>query len=164
VSVKRYWRAHFLALELMVCVVAAAAFAFWVFRTESGYSTVNAVLNQNRAAVYGALSALFGSLLGFVIAGVAIALPFVSDPKLALLRDSKQHVTLWKLFFAATRALAFATLVCLLALILERDNSPHMFLVTAVVFVSLWAAARLFRVVEVLEGMVWLMVNPKHGE
>jgi hypothetical protein len=117
-------------------------------------------LQHSHATVYGALLSLFGSLLGFVIAAIAIALPFASDKRLVIIRESAQNITLWKLFFSGTRALAFATLVALIALIFDRDEKPRPFLIPIVFYAVALASVRLFRVVWALEWIVEILVKP----
>jgi uncharacterized membrane protein YqjE len=110
--------------------------------------------------VYGAFASIFGSLLGFVIAAVAIALPFASDTRLAVVRLSNQNKTLWELFLAGTRALAGATLLSMIALVLDRDDNPHRWILIAVAFFTILACIRVARVVWALQHLVGLMIRP----
>jgi hypothetical protein len=155
----RWWQAHFLAAELGVAVLVAAAFAAWSARP-GGAALVDATLQGNRAAVYGALASIFGSLLGFTLAAAAIVLGYAASDRLAVVRDSRQYPTLWRVFIAAMRALALATAVALAGLILDRDAAPRPAILDVCVGASALAALRLARCLWVFERVIALVTAP----
>lgn len=103
--------------------VLTAAFAFWLYQSD-GLGTVRDVLQGNRAPVYGTLASIFGSLLGFVIAAIAIVLGYADSGRLTFLRESRTLTDLWRVFSSNIWWLAAATLVSLLALMFDRETSP----------------------------------------
>ncbi|HEY7974694.1 MAG TPA: hypothetical protein VID72_05075, partial [Ktedonobacterales bacterium] len=122
-AVSRWWKIHFLEAELGLALLLAAGFALWDLGL-GGERAVNALLAGNRAAIYGTLASICGSLLGFTIAAISIILGYASSERLAIVRDSKHYATLWRVFVAAMRGLALATLVALAGLIVDRDAAP----------------------------------------
>lgn len=155
---RKWWRANFLHAELGLAVVCGLAFVIWA-QVCGGGTVIEETLKGNRGAVYGALSSIFGSLLGFAITAVSIVLGFSTTDRLAVVRESKHYPTLWKVFTATIRTLGLATVVALLGLILDRDNSPTKAVLYLTVFASLLGALRLGRCVWVLENVITLVTG-----
>jgi hypothetical protein len=159
-KLRTLWGQHFLLLELIVSVFAGALFVWWFIR-HGGQDLVDSTLDGNRAAVYGALAGIFGSLLGFVITAASIVLGLSGSERLAIIRESDHYETLWKVFMSATRALAIATVASLTALVIDRDKRPcRVVLFVEVLFVIL-AVFRLARCVWALENVINLVAKPK---
>lgn len=155
----QWWRSHFLAVELGVAVVVAAAFLGWAERL-GGAVAIDVVLAGNRGAVYGTVASIFGSLLGFTITAASIVLGFSSSPRLRIIRESEHYSTLWKVFGATIRALGLATIVLLAGLIVDRESTPKHWVLYAAVFVFLLSCLRIARAVWVLENIIGLMTHP----
>lgn len=154
-----WWRAHFLGAELGAALVIGALFTLWVFAL-GGARALDAVLLGNRAPVYGALASLWGSLLGFIIAAVAIALGFASSDRLAIVRGSKHYASLWRIFVSAMRSLSLATVVALAGLIADRDAAPLPALLCLCVTTTALAALRVARTIWVFERIIALVTLP----
>jgi hypothetical protein len=114
--------------------------------------------------VYGALASIFGSLLGFVIAAVSIAVGFSGSERLDVVRKSKHYPELWNAFNHAIRSLGLATFVALMALILDRDSKPHCWMAYATAVTALLAALLLGRSVWVLEQLVLIVARPNKSD
>ena len=155
-----FWGRHFLLLELIVSVLAGALFVWWFVR-HGGQNVVDPTLDGNRAAVYGALAGIFGSLLGFVITAASIVLGLSGSERLAIIRESDHYDTLWKVFMSATRALAVATVASLAALVIDRDKRPCRVVLFIEVFFVILAVFRLTRCVWALENVIKLVAKPK---
>lgn len=153
------WRVHFLRVEFVISIVAAIAFAIWVTQL-GGKQTIDVIIKGNRAAIYGALASVFGSLLGFAITAESIVLTVSGNEHLEIVRKSKHYVTLWKVFVSAIRALALATTLVLVALIFDRDATPSWYCLTLAAFGTILAAIRLVRCIWVLELIVDLISKP----
>jgi hypothetical protein len=153
-----WWRAHFLLAEFIVALLVAMAFAVWS-ASPDGARLVAQTLAGNRAAVYGALTSLFGALLGFTIAAMAIVLGYASDNRLRIVRESRHYPTLWRVFIAATRALALATGAALLGLVLDRDRAPRALILDLVVGATMLAVLRLARCLWVFERIIGLITK-----
>jgi hypothetical protein len=151
-----WWRAHFLTVELGLAILLGAAVYVWGVRFE-GSSTLHTILSGNRGAIYGALASVFGSLLGFAITAVSVVIGFASHDRLAIIRQSRHYPTLWRVFFAAIRALGLATLLALAGLVLDRDNYPRDWVLYLTTFASLLAVLRVARCAWILENVIDLV-------
>lgn len=147
------WRNNFRRIDFLLSVLIGVEFTVWVIWA-GGASVVQEFLGGNRAAIYGTLSTLFGSLLGFIIVAVSIVLGLVDNPRLRLLRDAGQVDTLWEVFEANIRALALATLVSLVALVVDRGPTPNLYLLGFLAFAFSLAFLRVSRSVWVLEEVM----------
>lgn len=155
-----WWRTHFLWAEFGLSVLVGLVFCGWA-TGYGGVDTLQTVLAGNRGAIYGALASVFGSLLGFAITAVSIVIGFASHDRLALIRQSPHYPTIWKVFFAAIRALGFATLVAMTSLILDRDNAPRYVLLFVMFFATALATLRVARCAWVLENVIELVAVPE---
>jgi hypothetical protein len=157
-----WWSVHFLFAELLVALGVMLAFGVWQ-ATPGGGRVVAETLEGNRGAVYGALTSLFGALLGFILAAMAIVLGYASDNRLRLVRESRHYPALWRIFIAATRALALATGAALLALVVDRDNAPSPLILDLLAGATALATLRLARCLWVFERIIGLLTEPPAG-
>ena len=155
----RFWKRRFLLVEGALAVVLTIGFAVWYWGFD-GAAPTSALLGGNRAALYGTTASISGSLLGFVITATSIVLGFSASDRLAVVRESQQYPMLWKTFSASIRALAAATIVALLCLLLDRDSAPHPWLIVALVFSVLLSVLRLARTIWALEHIIALVTRP----
>jgi hypothetical protein len=158
--VRQFYGRHFLWIELGLAVVLAALASIWIEKW-GAMKTVDDTLNGNRAAIYTALASIFGSLLGFVITAASIIIGFSSSDRLAVVRQSRHYPMLWRVFVSSIRALALATLVSLVALVLDRDQAVHHLVLYFVIYATLLAVLRLARCVWVLENIIALISRPE---
>ena len=154
-----------LGLETAICVAIAAAFLAWVLL--GGRATVDHGLDTVRGPLYGALAAVAGALLGFVIATVSILVGLVSveSERMAFLRSSAAYPQIWTTFTSAIRWLAAATGLSLVALLLDHEtavlSTPWIDALRALVLlVALAATMRLGSAMWVLERLVSLVNAP----
>jgi len=157
-KIKEFWEAHFLPLEFFVSILTMAGFIIWG-EFYSGRWVMDSLLEGNRSAVYGALSAIFGALLGFVITAVSIVLGYVASDKLTLVRESPHYEDLWRVYKAAMRSLAVATIAGLLGLIFDREARPMPFLFYLNILTTMLAFFRLGRSIWVLENIISLVTQ-----
>lgn len=150
-AINRMWARHFLVIEGLLALLIPASFAFWVEWTRS-YGVIANVLSSNRGAVYGTLASVFGALLGFVITTLSIVAGF--SGRLVPMRASRYYDQLWSIFMSATWALGVASVVAVGALLLDRESHQLRWVVYVVMWWSLFAMARVFRSVWVLEKVV----------
>jgi hypothetical protein len=130
------------------------------FRCYGGAASIESVLEGNRSALYGTAASIFGSLLGFAITATSIVLGFSSSDRLAVLRGSAHYPTLWRIFSATIRALAFATVIALVCLIWDRDSEPASWLTIFLFFGVLLAVFRIGRTIWALEQIIALVTTP----
>ncbi len=157
--IKDFWEKNFLQLELLVPVLITAGFITWG-EFYSGREVMDALLEGNRSAVYGALAAIFGALLGFVITAVSIVLGYAASDELTLVRSSSHYVDLWKVYKAAMRSLAIATIAGLVGLIFDSEARPTPILFYINILTTTLAFLRLGRSIWVLENIINLVTLP----
>lgn len=155
----RFWRRRFLLVEGIIALVVAIGFAVWYWAFD-GATPTNALLGGNRAALYGTTASISGSLLGFVITATSIVLGFSTSDRLAVVRKSRQYPMLWRTFSATIRALAAATVVALLCLLLDRDGASVPWLTVLLVFSVVLSMLRLARTIWALEHIIVLVTKP----
>lgn len=154
----RFWGRRFLLYEGVLAVLLTIAFCIWYWPLD-GAAAAKVALNGNRAALYGTTASICGSLLGFAITATSIVIGFSASDRLAVVRESAQYPMLWKTFSATIRALALATVVALLCLLLDRDTAPFPVLVVPIVFVVLLSLFRLARTIWALEHIIALVTK-----
>lgn len=158
-ALSHWWRTHFLLAELGVAVVVTALFAVWGARF-GGQALIDATLEGNRAAVYGAVASICGSLLGFTIASASIVLGYAASDRLALVRDTRHYLTLWRVFIAAMRALGAGTIVALVGLVLDRDGAPAPPILYVCAGTTVLSVLRVVRCLWVFERVIALVTAP----
>jgi hypothetical protein len=119
-----------------------------------GAAIVDASLHDRRATFYATLASITGSLLGFVITSISVVATAIQSDRFAPVRDSRHYPKLWQALFGSVRALAAATVVALLAVLIDQDKTPQHWYVDAVVLTLLWACARLGRSTMILRAVV----------
>lgn len=154
--IEMWRRRHFLWSDLAVCAGLCAVGGWWL--SKSGWASVNSAMLGNRAAVYGALASISGSLLGFVITSVSIVLGF--HERLGVLAASKAYSQLWDIYRSATRWLSTATLFALAALVFDRDTMPFRPVFVACAVSSLVAAMRIARCIWALHLVTDIVTAP----
>ena len=154
-----WWAQNFLWAEFVLAVLVTIAFAIWTYRF-GGQSIIADIIQGNRAAVYGALASIFGSLLGFAITAESIVLGLSGSGRLEAIRESTQYTTLWRVFISAIRALGLATALSLVGLVLDREIRPMWPCLMINVFGTILAFLRLLRCIWVLENVVALVSAP----
>ena len=154
-----FWKKRFLFAELVLAILLALTFAIW-YDAFNGATATSALLEGNRAALYGTTASILGSLLGFVITATSIVLGFSTSDRLAIVRESAEYPTLWKTFSATIRALAFGTIIALSCLLFDRDSAPTHWLTILLVFAVLLSLLRISRAIWVLEHIIELVTKP----
>lgn len=150
---------HFLGFSIGLTMLGGVLLVVWSEKY-GGKNVLGDLLKDNRSSLYGALADIFGSLLGFIIAAVSIAVGFSGSERLDVVRKSKHYPELWNAFNHAIRALGLATLIALAALLLDRDAKPFYLLSYATALATLLATLLLGRSIWVLEQLVIIVAKP----
>lgn len=140
-------------MELAVAIILTVAFGIWT-QLAHGQSVVDHLVSGQRSVVYGTLATLDGALLGFIIATTAIVLGFAPSERFELLRNSAHYQTLWRTFTSTIRALGLATVVALVALLVDRDDQPNSLLMVLCAGTMVLVVLRVARSVWALEGTI----------
>ena len=159
-KLRKIWEANFLNFELMFSGVCSLLFAVWSELINKDL-LINRVLIDIREPLYSALVALFGSMLGFSIAAVAIVLGYANSDKLEIVRNSKHYEDLWGVFKSAMRVLTLATLFALIGLIVDKDSAPVNLILYLNIFFSILSFFRIARTVWVLENIIAIIAKPR---
>lgn len=159
----RSYRRHFLKVDVVLCFLAAAALMLEL-EHESGPGVVHNILSMNRTALYGAFASVFGSLLGFSMAAIAIVLQSTQSPRMRTIRQSRFYPQLWETYRSSIRWLAAATAASLLALTIDRESSHSHLCTSIVAFAGMVAAERLGWSIWLLDQIVALTVSSSSGE
>jgi carbon starvation protein CstA len=164
-AIVRQWQQNFLRVEFLFSVLLVVLLAWWL-ETQESAGLLQRFMDGDRGKVYSALSAIFGSLLGFVIAAVAIVIGHAGSPRLAILHKAGQMETLWAVFTASMRALAGATIVAVVGLVFDTGREIRAPIVLLTVFSSVLASFRVMRTIWVLENVIRIAAGsrPKHAE
>ena len=155
----QFWRKHFLASEAVASAVPAAVLLVW-FVFFGGEVRVEEFIDGNKVNIYRTTATIAGTLLGFSIASVSLALSFASSERLTVLRESQHYSALWKTFFQAIRLLGALTLTALACLIWDNEKAPVAWLVIPLCLFAALAAVRLLRVIWILEQIVTIVAKP----
>ncbi len=150
---------HLLSIEFFVSGVVAVGLAI------AGYKYglndfVDRSLEGNRATLYGTLASVSGSLFGFAIAAISIALGLVKDERFSGLRQASSYPQLWRFFLSAIWWLGVSTLVAILALILDNDAGPNHALAYLMAFLTLFVSLQMTNCVWILRQMVYQISRP----
>src|SRR5258708_1349575 len=105
------------------------------------------ILKDRRKEIYAAILGLNGSLLGFIIAAVTVALGFASSPRFEILRGGAYCPRLFNSYRRCMRWTAATTLFSLIALLVDREASINR-IAASVCFAGVTFAA--FAIVHVL--------------
>jgi uncharacterized membrane protein YwzB len=152
-QLRRFWNLHFLGCQLAISIVISIGFLIWVFWF-NGSVAVGSILKGNRSAIYGTLAAIFGSLLGFVITALSIIVGYSTSERFDFLRKSKHYHTLWDILINTIRVLSVSTIVMVIGLIFDRDNSPQYLILCCGVFVAALSLFQLWNCLWVLERVI----------
>lgn len=162
-SLISFWNRNFLFNELILSILISIAFAIW-YQKFDGHLFLNTLLAKNRPEIYGTFASITSSLLGFILASMSITIAFLNSKSLKIIRQSKHHLMLWKVFTNATWAFALATLMSLILLIFDRDQLPNAALLLISFFAIMLALLRLVRVIWVLNHVIIIVAADAGSE
>lgn len=151
------WNKNFIRNEL--CVALLLGVLFYVWYGHCNPPLLMNLLKDNRPAIYGTLATIFATLLGFSITAISIVLSFMSDEKFEIIRRSSHYSDLWKVFTSSIRAFSSATIISMLALVIDKNDSPFPPIFFITVFAIILSCFRVFRVIWVIEKIVYIEIN-----
>lgn len=139
---ERYGRS-FLVIESLGMVLLAVA--LYVLSARGGHVVIATMLRGRRPIIYGACASVLGTLLGFTMTSFSIMIGLVPRPAMKFFRTKypAAYRQLWAVFKSALRALLPATVLAIVALIVDHGSHPLIpFLVLAMVLVAMVRVAR----------------------
>jgi len=158
-KLRKFWEAHFLPLEFMAAL-ALSLFIFVWSKYINQEQFINTIFSDNRDFLYGTLTTLFGSLLGFSITAISIVIGYASSEKLAIVRKGKHYQDLWNVFKSAMIVLAMATIVALLGLVFDRNSKPINYFLYINVFTTTLSFFRISRCIWVMNNIISIVSKP----
>lgn len=124
------------------------------------------LMNQ-RGGLYTTLLTVEVTLLGFIVAILAIVLGYAQASRFEIVRRSPHWASLFESYTRAMRWSALASVLFLVGLLADRDSSPHPLVTALCISGLLMSAVLLARMLWVTERVVWVVVGPgarKPGE
>lgn len=144
---------HFLAVELLISVVITLVVYFIIYFLNIE-GKIMTTLNGSRAALYGTIAAVCGSLLGFVITGLSVLMVTGNSEGMKALKSSKHYKEIFRVFFSTSKYLGLLVVISLITLIIDRDSSPFFSLNILVLWGVIIATFRILRCLWVLERII----------
>ncbi|MER7209865.1 hypothetical protein ABT340_22630 [Streptosporangium sp. NPDC000239] len=148
------------AKELFVSAVISAVLYKLSLMPEVN-NPVQGILVGRRKEIYAAVLGLHGTLLGFIIAAITIALTFVNSPRFEILRRTKQWPRLFGSYTRSMRWAAMATLLSFIALLVDNDARPNQLAATLCFSAVFFATLALTRMLWVTEKTVKVAISAK---
>jgi|WetSurMetagenome_2_1015567.scaffolds.fasta_scaffold155834_2 hypothetical protein len=146
------YKKHFLAIEL-ICALAVVIILYVLFSTNLDPDQLTNLMKNMRTSVYPLSSMGAITLLGFIITGVSILIAFLETPALRLIKNSKQYVNLFKIYFSAIKHLGFLTILSIIGILVDQ---PFLSLIIfyLVIFFIISSTLRTWRCLWVLEQFI----------
>lgn len=157
-NLRRWWEAHFFILEFVLAVIIGVGFVSWSEIFDKRQFLLMLSLD-NREAIYGTLASLFGSMLGFSITAVSIALGYAANEKMAIVRQSKKYNELWEVFKSAIRILGLSTILALIGLFFDKAATTNFLIFYLNIVLSVLSLFRVARCVWVLENIIFIVTR-----
>lgn len=149
------YEAHFLCCDLIVSVILAVVLAY-LYESFRAEGFLEAVASPE---LYGTIATIAGTLLGFVVTGLAVILSVGDSPALRVLRRSKRYPEVYSVFFGAGCCFAILMLLALTGMVLERSGPVAGWIPYMVTWGVLLCLFRLGRCFWVLHWVVKLHVQ-----
>lgn len=144
-----------LALQLVLAVVLYLGLRIpWAHRTQVEF------LDDRREAIYEAVLSLHVTLLGFTLAALTITLGFIHTKRFEAVRRAGHLKTLLERYVSALRSEAIATLLALVALLIDRDTAPNKVMTALALGSTVIAAWRMGQVLWVTERVARVAATP----
>ena len=159
---RKLWAKHFLRAELLAILILCSLFYVIMRYADWGLrELVLGVVETDGSLIYGTLASLFGALLGFSLTVIAIVSGFSQSEKFAVVRESQQYKTLWRVLKEAVRWLGLATIAALVGLVFPTLSDDALLFPIIVLFVVLMAMARVARMIWVLEKTIDIIIKAR---
>ena len=124
-------------------------------------------LTDQRSGLYTTLLAVEATLLGFIVAVLTIVLGYAQASRFEIVRRSRHWIPLFESYTRAMRWSAYATVLFLIGLLVDRDSSPQPVVTALCTAGLLMSVGVLARMLWITERVVWVVITPagrKPGE
>ncbi len=116
-------------------------------------------LTNQRGGLYTTLLTVEATLLGFIVAILAIVLGYAQASRFEIVRESRHWRALFESYTRAMRWSAYATALFLIGLLGDQDSSPHPVITALCMAGLLMSVAVLARMLWVTERVVWVVIT-----
>ncbi len=116
---KQVFGKYAFALEFVLVAILALCFAAACKYYPPLGAKLASLLKDNGVAFYLSFAALFGSLLGFVLASITILAGFASTSRLRLLREAGHLLNIWKTYSTTLYTLFGGLLAALISVLVD---------------------------------------------
>jgi hypothetical protein len=163
--VRRLYLSHIIVIDVGLGLVIAAAIAVITWYLDLSCK-IDAFLEHDGTAVYGALLSTLGSLLGFAIAAITVVSAIILDRRFAEFRQGRHYDAFWAAFTWTIRALGMAAFAALVALFANQIKPFRVYLVIGCGFFLVMASSSLIRSGFTLEVLLRLTraIGPNRPE
>jgi len=146
------------AVELIIFVILFVV--LWrIIAIHTVHRHLYSYLANQRGDLYTTLLTVEATLLGFIVAILAIVLGYAQASRFEIVRRSPHWTSLFESYTRAVRWSAYATALFLIGLLGDRDSSPHPVVTALCVAGLLMSAATLAWMLWVTERVVWVVVT-----
>ncbi len=145
-------------LEFILAIILCIVLILWA-EYFGGKTLIESCLLNVRKELYTAVAAVFGSLLGYSITAVSIVIGYAANEKFQLIKDSKHYMDLWNIFTSSMKVFALTTLLSLIGLLVDRDNSPNILIFYILFFLVILSLFRISRSIWVLDKIIKIVAK-----
>jgi hypothetical protein len=117
-----WWRRNFLLADYIPSGLVALGLIVAIVSFD-GYSAINSFLGPQRSLLFSTVTTIFATLLGLMVATLALTMSLPKVDRLLVLADSGQLPVFIETLLGTTRALAVATPFALLALLSAQNTT-----------------------------------------
>ena len=156
-SVTHSWYLRFFLYFDLVFPLAVAGVVLWVAHSQVGEAGIEKMVHGNRATVYGAIATLSGSLAGFNIALFTILHGITAS--LRFLRRNPQSIQIFQASIHTILAMGALCLLALAAMMFDRDTTPRIEFLYAILVLLPLATWKLGRTVRLMWRLVALSIK-----
>jgi len=150
-SIRQYYQQHFLLFEFVLSLVSAFILIL-IFHFVLNESEIESWIISKSSDFYSLLATITGTLLGFVITGVAILLAFPSSERLKELQKSKHYKTIYKVYFSTIYFLALTLILSVVGFLCDEHYAIIIFYLIA--WLIIISGLRFWRCVWVLKNVI----------
>lgn len=149
----RWWRRHFLGVELALALCLWCAVVIYVFEW-GGSADLRSVLDENRANLHMTLAMAATTLLGLSVATLTVTAGYVASPRLEVVRNSRHYPQVGKIFTQSIGALGALALSSFVSLVFDTQHGNSVVFAVVQLLFFLVAAIRVWRSIWVVQRMV----------
>lgn len=153
------WRkAHFLASDLIIALLLTA-FAVWILYFTTTGAAAYTHVHGNSASLYRTTATIAGTLMGFSMTIIVLAITFWRTNWYDLIKEDEQSsLQIWTTLTQTTWFFALLTITSLICMTVKVENEPVKWTVIPYLATFSMALTRLLRSIWVIQKMTGIAV------